>query len=174
MTTIIKSIIVVSIPISLSSLLSVTSKNIDAITAVRILKNFMSTQDATTQYGILSGKIETLISLPYSLNIAFATALVPAVSFCAAMGKIQIAIKRIEFSMLITILIGLPCTVIMFLFATPILEILFPNASSGSLMLSLSSLGIIFVVLTQTINGALQGLGKVKVRSICLRIRSSF
>ena len=172
--TIVKSIVLVSVPITLSSMLSATSKSIDAFTIVRILKNSIGEFEATSQYGILSGKIDTLMTIPYSLNIAFATALVPAVSACIAIGKNALAKKRIEFSIMITILIALPCTVIMYLFANNILELLFPNASTGSFMLSLSSLGIIFVVLIQTMNGALQGIGRVLVRSICTRYRSRY
>ena len=76
--------------------------------------------------------------------------------------------KRLRFSILITILIGLPCTFGMFLYATQILELLFPNASSGGTLLAISAFTIIFTVLAQTINGALQGLGKIRVPAIAL------
>ena len=126
------------------------------------------------QYGMLSGKIDTLISLPYSFNIALATALVPGVAGYMASGKKEYAEKRISFSILITILIGLPCAAIMCIFSKQILQILFPNASAGSLMLSISSLGIIFVVMMQTINGALQGMGKVVMPVVALGVRNSY
>ena len=160
---IIKNILAVSIPIALCALFSVISKTIDAITVVRILKNCIGEQEATLQYGILSGKVDTLITLPFSFNIAFATALVPTISAAIAKKEIHIAKRRIEFSVLVTILIGLPCTICMSLFSNQILNLLFPNASSGGEMLEVASWTIIFVVLIQTINGALQGLGKVNV-----------
>ncbi len=160
---IIRSILAVSVPIALCALFSVTTKTIDALTVVRSLKNFMREEEATLQYGILSGKVDTLITLPFSFNIAFATALVPTISAAIAKKEIYIAKKRIEFSILVTILIGLPCTICMCMFSNQILDLLFPNASSGGEMLALSACSIIFVVLTQTINGALQGLGKVNV-----------
>lgn len=168
---IVKNIAAVSIPISFASLLATTTKSIDAFTVVRILKSFMEEQTAITQYGILSGKVDILMNVPYSINIAFATALVPAVSYSIASKEEGLAKKRIEFSMLTTILIGLPCSLILFMFSKQLLEILFPNALSGNMLLSLSSIGIIFVVLLQTINGALQGLGKVGIRSNFFRIR---
>lgn len=155
---IIKSILVVSVPIALCALFSATSKTIDALTVVRILKTTISEEEATVQYGILSGKVDTLITLPFSFNVAFATALVPAVSAAIAKREMYVAKRRIEFSILVTILIGLPCTICMSLFSSEILGLLFPRASAGSQMLQLSSWTIIFVVLIQTINGALQGL----------------
>lgn len=168
--TIIKTILSVSIPISLSSLMSAITKNIDAITVVAGLKNFMSEENAKLQYGILAGKVDTLTALPLSFNIAFATALVPTIASAKARENMSEARKRTSFSILITILIGLPCTVGMFIFAGPILNLLFPNANSGELLLQISSLAIIFTVLTQTINGALQGLGKIMTPAIGLGI----
>lgn len=155
---VIKSILVVSVPIALCALFSVTSKTIDALTVVRILKTTISEEEATVQYGILSGKVDTLITLPFSFNVAFATALVPAVSAAIAKREMYVAKRRIEFSILVTILIGIPCTILMSVFSGEILGLLFPRASAGSQMLQLSSWTIIFVVLIQTINGALQGL----------------
>lgn len=167
---IVKNILFVAIPISLSALFSVCTKTIDAMTVVRILKNSIGEIEATNQYGILSGKIDTLIALPFSFNIAFATALVPAISSAIAKKQKNIVEKRIEFSILVTILIGIPCTIYMIMFSNDILHILFPNATKGAEMLQLSALTIIFVVLIQTINGALQGLGKVNVPVIAFAL----
>lgn len=167
---IIKSILYVSVPIALCALFSATTKTIDALTVVRILKDFISEEEATLQYGILNGKVDTLITLPFSFNIAIATALVPTISAAIAKKQMSIAKRRIEFSMLVTILIGLPCTICMCMFSNQILDLLFPNASAGGEMLEFASWTIIFVVLTQTINGALQGLGKVNTPVIAFAI----
>lgn len=51
-----KKILSESIPISLSSLMSSFNKNIDLFTVVKILKKFMSENEAKMQYGILSRK----------------------------------------------------------------------------------------------------------------------
>lgn len=167
---IIKNILVVSVPITLSAFLSATTKTIDALTVVRILRNLIGEEQATLQYGILNGKVDTLITLPYSFNIAFATALVPTISAAIAKKQINDAERRIKFSILVTILIGLPCSFCMSMFSKQILELLFPNATAGGEMLKYSAWTIIFVVLIQTINGALQGLGKVNVPVIAFAI----
>lgn len=168
--TIIKNILAVSIPISLCAIFSATTKTIDALTVVRILKNIIGEEKATIQYGILSGKIDTIIMLPFSFNIAFATALVPTISSAIAKNRIDIAKRRIKFSILVTILIGIPCSVLISKFSGQILALLFPNASSGEQMLKYSAWSIIFVVLIQTINGALQGMGKVNVPVIAFGV----
>lgn len=162
----IKKILWVSIPISLSAITSSLNKNIDSFTVVRLLSEFMSEAQAKIQYGILSGKVDTLITLPLSFNVAFATALVPAISSSIAKNDIETVNKRISFSVLLTILIGMPCTFGMMIFADPIIRLLFPNATDGAFLLQLSALAIIFTLLIQTCNGALQGLGKVYIPAI--------
>ena len=166
----IKQILEVSIPMSMSAILGTVNKNIDSMTVVRGLKSFLSEEQAKIQYGILTGKVDTLVTLPMSINMAFATALVPTISASRAKGDNQTVKKRISFSILVTILIGFPCMVGMILFAKPILELLFPNATSGSLIYQISCLGIIFIVLEQTISGALHGLGKMLVPAVALGI----
>ena len=166
--TIIKKILIVSIPIALTAIMSSLNKNIDSFTVVRSLKEFMSEDMAIAQYGILGGKVDTLTSLPLSINVAFSTALVPAISAAKAKKDKATITKKTSFSLLVSMLIGLPCTVGMFIFAGPILNLLFPNASSGAVVLQISSLTILFTILDQTINGALQGYGKLTIPAIAL------
>ena len=167
---IIKKILYVSIPISLSAIMTSLGKNIDSITVVRGLKAFLTETEAKVQYGILSGKVDTLITLPLSFNVAFATALVPTIASAKAINNMENANKRVKFSLMVTMILGLPCTFGMFIFAEPILQLLFPNAASGAFLLQISALTIIFAVLMQTVNGALQGLGRVMVPAVASAI----
>lgn len=171
--TIVKKILLVSIPIALTAIMSSLNKNIDSFTVVRSLKNFMPEDMAVSQYGILGGKVDTLTSLPLSINVAFSTALVPAISAAKARKDKETITKKTSFSLLISMLIGLPCTVGMCIFAGPILNLLFPNASDGTVILQISALTILFTILDQTINGALQGYGKLKIPAISLGCRSA-
>ena len=70
---VVKKILAVSIPMSISSLLSSINKNIDSATVVRILKPLLGEKVAKARYGILSSKIDILTSMPLAFNIAFAT-----------------------------------------------------------------------------------------------------
>lgn len=166
--TIIKRILLVSIPITLTAIMSSINKNVDSFTVVRNLRAFMPEDQATALYGILGGKVDTLTSLPLAINVAFATALVPAISAAKAKDDNKTITEKTSFSLLISMLIGLPCTVGMFIFAQPILNLLFPNANDGALILQISALTIIFTILDQTINGALQGFGKLMIPTISL------
>lgn len=166
--TIIKSILSVSIPISVSSLISAINKNIDSVTVVRILSPIIGDFTAKAKYGILSSKVDILTSMPLAFNIAFATALVPAISGARIKNDTETINKRLRLSILLSMLIGLPCTFGMAVYSRQILELLFPKASAGAQLLAISAFTIIFTILAQTINGALQGLGRIRVPAIAL------
>lgn len=168
--TIVKNILMVSIPLTLSSIMTSFNKNIDSFTVKRILSTYMPADIATKLYGQLSGKVDTVTNLPLAINIAFATALVPAISAAKAKNNRETATKRTSFSLLTSMLIGLPCVVGMIVFAQPILNLLYPNAKEGALLLQLISVSVIFSILDQTINGALQGFGKVMIPATALGI----
>lgn len=167
---IIKEILYVSIPISMSSILASINGNIDAVTVKRKLMKFLTEDIAQKQYGILSGKVATLVTLPLSFNIAFSTALVPAISSAKARGEYETINKKISFSVLASIIIGLPCAFGFVYFAEPILRLLFPSQPEGKAVLQVCAIGIFFMLVEQTINGILQGLGKVFVPAMGLGI----
>ena len=115
-----RNIISVAFPISLSSLMSSFSKNIDSFTVVRYLKEFMEEVEAKKQYGILSGKIDTLCTLPLSINVALVTALVPNIARANAKGNFDEVRYKARIFLLFSIVIGLPATVGMMLFSKQI------------------------------------------------------
>ena len=108
---IIKMILWLSIPISLTAILTSVIKLVDSFTVVRILKPILGEEIAKAKYGILSAKADILATLPLSLNVAFTTALVPAISAAHAKGDNKTINKRISLSLLLCLIIGLPCTV---------------------------------------------------------------
>ena len=165
---ILKNVITIAMPMTICALLGAINKNVDSMTVVRSLRTFLTEEQAQIQYGILSGKVETLVTFPYSFNMAFATALVPALASAKASGNMETAKKRLSFSLLITILISLPCSIGMIIYAEPILKLLFPNASSGTFIFQLSAMSIVFVTIEQNIVGALQGIGKTFVPIISI------
>lgn len=167
---IVKTILWISIPISLTAILSTLNKLVDSMTVVKMLKPILGEENAKIKYGILSAKVDILTSLPLAFNVAFATALVPAISAANAQHDQDTINKRISFSLLLSLLIGLPCTAGMFLYAKEILLLLFPFASDGGVLLAISAFTIIFTILAQTINGVLQGFGNVRTPVIALGI----
>lgn len=172
------SILMISIPISLGSIISAINRIVDTATITRgieiafaggidaygkfIANPTMSqlNDEAVRLAGILS-KSDTLLNLPIAMNIAFATVLVPSISGALAVGDNKTASKHVSYSLLISILLILPCAVGYIVLAEPIYGLIYPNAKYGFDLLQLSAIALIFIALNQTISGSLQGLGKV-------------
>lgn len=156
----IRRILKISVPMTLNAILSSLGKNIDSITVVRFLKKKLGEELAIKKYGIISSKIDILISMPLSFNSSIATTVIPEIAKNKSKNDLNGMIRKIEFSLLITLIISIPYAFGCFFFSKEILEILFPKANEGALLLQIASLGVVFSMLTQTINSILQGLGK--------------
>lgn len=167
---IIKKILAVSIPMSVAPILGGINKNIDSMTIVRGLKEFMTETEAKLQYGILSGKVDTIVAFPLSFNSAFSSVLIPTVASAKASGNFENANKKIKFSLIVSLLIGMPCTIGIIILADPILHLLFPNQPNGAFLLQITSISITFIMLSQNINAVLHGIGKTVVPAISLII----
>ena len=160
---IINKVLCISIPMALNAILSSLGKNIDSITIVRILKNIIGEEQALRKYGIISSKIDILVTMPLSFNSSISTALIPEISRKKAKNDIDGLVNKIKLSILITLMLGIPYFFGVYTYSKEIFEILFPNANDGHVLLKIASFGIVFSMLTQTINSILQGLGNNKV-----------
>ena len=158
----------VSIPITIAAVLGSLNKNIDSFTVVRLLTPILGETAAKLKYGVLSSKVDMLTIMPLSFNIAFSTALVPAVSSAIAKKDFDSINKKLSFSLLITAIIAFPCAIGLSLYSKQILNLLFPNASKGAELLKISAFCIIFMMFVQTISGVLHGIGKTKVTVIAM------
>lgn len=168
---IVKKLISYVIPISFGSVVVALSSVIDLATVMSGLQKFgYSLQEANEKFGIILGKVDILVAVPLSINVAFSVALVPFVSAAMAKKDKAEASKKINFSLKISSLIALPCTAGLFVLAPNIFNLLFPNASEGAYLLQIQCFMIIFSVLAQTIYGSLQGMGKLFVPGTCLAI----
>ena len=188
-----KMILMLSIPISLASIITAVNRVVDLATITRSIEiafqngipsiagakaiaNPTSAQlntAAVTLSGMLS-KSDTLINMPLALNIAFATVLVPSISGALAMGDTAEASEKTSYSILISILIILPCAIGYMVLAEPIYKIIYPATPDGADLLAIMAVALVFSALTQTITGALQGIGKVYVSAVAILVGCIF
>ncbi len=169
-----KTILGISIPITISSLISVISGVIDTATVsncIQIsLQNANMTKEALEQAamgatGILS-KVDTLVSFPLAINLAFSTALTPAVSEALAVKDKKTASRRLSFSFFASLIIILPCSIGFISLADPILKMLYPTASDGTGVFMIASVSMILTALSQTLTGGLYGVNQSKIPAI--------
>ena len=77
---ILREMLSILIPISITSILMVMENNIDSITIVRLLKDKLGEIEARKIYGIITSKVNLLLNLPLALNGAISVSLIPEIS----------------------------------------------------------------------------------------------
>lgn len=175
---ILKTIFAISIPMTIGSLVAELNATIDTITVSNCIQTAFAgleggkaalEQKAMELSGMVS-KVETIIRLPLAINAAFCTALVPAIAASLAKKDEKTAMKRLSFSLFLTIIIIAPCVVGLITLAEPILKTIYPNSYEGARLLAITSISMVFVALSYVINGGLYGIGKTHVPAISLAI----
>lgn len=173
-----KTILGISIPITVSSLISVISGVIDTATVSNCMQIAYSgietskealEQIAMSATGILS-KVDTLVSFPLAINLAFSTALVPAISEALAKKDNETASRRLSFSFFASLIIVLSCAIGFISLAQPILSMIYPTASDGAGVFQVASVSMILTALSQTMTGGLYGVNQSKIPAIAAGI----
>jgi len=157
---IIKTILALSIPITIGSLISVLNTFIDTTTVSNgiqdafknyILDKGQLEQKAMEMKGILS-KVNTIVGLPQAVNIAIGTALVPSISGFLAKKEFEQAKKMMKKSMNISLFIVMPSVVGLFVLSEPLLKVMYPHAYQGSELMMLLCIPTLFICLNHTVN----------------------
>lgn len=162
--TIMKMLVITILPV----LLSTTIYNINAFIDQAIYKNIAVYQGyAASEYGvwngIYSGKYQVLINVPIAIASSIAASSVPALSAAYAGGKRGEAKRQIAMATRFIMVIAFPCAVGMGVLASPILQMLFGDASElAARMLHVGAVTIIFTSLSTLSNGLLQGIDRMK------------
>lgn len=164
--TIVKNILTIAIPITIGASIVPIMNMIDTMLIMRRLQAIGFTEaQASGLYGQLSGNAQTLINLPQVLSIAIAMSLVPAIADAFAKKNYN-DVKSITTSgVRVTLLIGLPAALGLFILSTPIIQLLYfkydlaTQLSTGAI-LKILSISLIFLTLVQSCTAILQGLGK--------------
>ena len=161
-----KDILSIAIPITIGAAIVPIINQVDTILITRILQQIGYTEiQAAAKLGQLSGNAQTLINLPQVLSIAVAMSLVPAISDAFARKDHTSINNTINSSVRMTLLIGLPCAVGLFVLAFPIIDLLYftksiQDKTATSQLLAILSISLVFLTLDQSLTAILQGIGK--------------
>lgn len=121
-----KTILRMSVPVTLLSLLIPLSSLIDSVLAVRLLGKYEA--DAVTLYGLFAGGAVTIIGLPVSVCYGIAAASIPRVASEPSGKKAR---RKIFHSLGLTALLGGVSAIGLYLFAEPAVGIVFRSLTDG-------------------------------------------
>lgn len=155
-----KALITISLPITSNRLILSLLGTVEFLWIPQRLAVYgLTSAEALTQYGKLTGMASPVISFPSMLTAALATALVPAIAEAVATRRMNIANRQISRSIRVTLVLGFLFSSIFICFANEISDLIYPGQNVGPMLYLLSFTGLFFY-LQQTLLGILNGLGK--------------
>jgi stage V sporulation protein B len=169
---ILKKILIISIPITIGGSMMPIMNLLDTFIVMdRLLAAGYSSETAVSMYGQLKAMAGSFVNLPQVLTISLAASLVPAIAESMAKKDYVGVAKKSELSIRVSLIVGLPAAMGLFILADPIMSMMYPEETKtlGIAMAYLSP-AIIFLTLVQTLTAILQGMGKERIPVINLFI----
>ena len=130
---------------------------------VEKLRGYTEAQ-ATTYYGLYSGKANPITNIPIAFATAMSAAIIPTISGSFEKGDREGTRKKIGDAIKTTMLISIPSAVGLVVLAKPIVFILYPQRDTLDIvarLLQVLAVSVVFYGLSTLTNGVLQGTGYV-------------
>ena len=127
-----------------------------ALTKVGYSKDFI-----TTQYGIINGYVYPLLLLPSFFTLAISSALLPVVTNSYSRHDNSYTKYKIEQAIVISLLIGIPCTFIFMFFPQHLLKILY-HTNKGIIYIKMIAPVFILFYIQGPLTTAMQAMNQAK------------
>jgi len=153
----------VSLPVTASRLIGSIAYVLEPmVVPLALIIAGSQTQQATSLYGQFAGMAVPLLLFPTFLTYSLSISLVPAVAEAAYQKNGRLVHRRIYQAMRISLVIGAPCTVLLYIFAEPLCGLLYHNREVGVLLRELAPFSV-FLFFQGPLASALQGLDYANV-----------
>lgn len=158
----IKDIMSISLPTTMSRLVSSISMFLEPIIITFVfLRLGYNISYITNEYGIITGYIMPIVFMPNFLTSAVSIALLPEITRSYAKGDIKTVKKRINQSFIYSLIIGIPCSIILVLFPSYILNLIY-KTDIGASYLRVSAIIFSISYILGPLSSILQTINKSK------------
>lgn len=167
-----RTLVAIAVPVTLATLVSNAMNMVNSATVSRFLVDAgLNLEMATELWGQLSGKVQTLVNLPFVFATAIAGSLVPAISESFVKNDKRSIILKTDAALKVIVMVALPCAFGLSILASPITELLY-GSDSGYYMLTFLAFSCVFTMASICMQSILQGVGKfmVPVRNLAVGI----
>lgn len=159
-----KSLARVSVPITMTAIILPFLHFADSF----LFQNLLKAQNATELYGLWSGPVHSLISMPFVLTTGIASAILPVIAKAVTVKDYNRADSNLSTAMKMAFTITLPAAVGLMLLAKPIGALLYPSLSVSELntfstLLQLAAPGVVAMTVLMITSSALQAYGSTYV-----------
>lgn len=160
---ILKVLVFTAVPI----LFSTAIYNINQILDLTIFNHIMEAQGYVEEeymalQGIYSGKYDTLVNVPLSIPTALCASVVPSLTAAVANGSKKLVHDKIDQTLRLTMVITIPCGVGFLVLASPLMVLLYNDASkTPAYLLMLGSVVVVLYAWASILNSILHGLNYI-------------
>lgn len=176
---ILKAIFNTALPITLTSVLLPLANFVDSLLVVNLLKNNFDITTATKLYGLETGVVGSVISIPNMFSFALASALLPMLTVSFSQKNKEDCGQIISMCSKINLIICIPCALGCMFFSKELVYLLygtkfdsagFEGLKIASGLLTIGSLGIFYFGFLQIYSVSLQAINKRFISVINLLI----
>lgn len=160
---ILKVLVLTAVPI----LFSTAIYNINQILDLTIFNHIMEAQGYVEEeymalQGIYSGKYDTLVNVPLSIPWALCSSVVPSLTAAVATRSRRLVHEKIDQTLRLTMVITVPCGVGFLVLASPLMVLLYNDASkTPAYLLMLGSAVVVLYAWSSISNSILHGLNHI-------------
>ncbi|RAV22877.1 stage V sporulation protein B [Paenibacillus contaminans] len=129
------------------------------VTHSLLLSGVSSAAEATKSFGLLTGYVLPLLFLPSFFTQSLSTALIPAISEASASSNSRLMHRRMDIAMRIALFVGVPCTIILYVWAIPLATVLYRAPEAGPILRLMVPLFFLYYF-EAPMHAILLGLGK--------------
>lgn len=177
-----KLIIKKAIPVTIGAIILPITFVVDSILIINLLSNAgFDLSIATSLFGIQTGVVNSLISLPMVIAISMATAILPSITAANILKKTNEVVEKSVLSLKIVWLIALPCFIGLLILAPDITTFLYNGGlSSGQInemqvassLIRIGAISVVYISLLRMFISILHALDKSYVSARNLTIAS--
>lgn len=149
-----------SLPITCNRMSNVLLQSISSMMIPsRLVLSGITYPKSLSMYGIISGMVMPFVYLPFTVGSALVVNLIPSISQEMALNKYNNVLKKINYSLLLTTVVGVLSSLIFYFFGKEICIIVFKNELAGNYLKAIF-LAPLFLSLNQTLSGILHAIRK--------------
>jgi len=155
-----------SIPITCNRMSSIFLQSISSMMVPsRLALSGMTYTKSLSMYGVISGMVMPFVFIPFTLGSALIVNLIPSISQGMALNKKDSVIKKIKYSILLTLAVGILSSIFFYFFGERVCVFVFKNELAGKYLKSMFLVPL-FMSLNQTLSGILNAIRKELASSI--------
>lgn len=153
----------IAVPVTASRFIGSIAYALEPVVVTRsLLAAGLTTSVATRLYGEYGGMAIPLLIFPTVFTYSLAVQLVPSVAEAVAAGQHKLVRRRLNQSFRVTAIIGLPASLLLLQFATPLCQLVFNQPQVGPILAVMAPCGFL-LYLQGPLSGVLQGLNRAGI-----------